>query len=311
MIRYIFYRILQSIVTLFMVTIVVFIITRLSGDPSRLLLPIQATQVERDAFREKYGLNEPLHKQYWIFLKNSAQGDFGKSLRWHEPAMSLVISRVPATFELASASIIFATILGVSVGVLSAVKPKSIMDNLGRLFALFGQATPPFWVGIMLILILSVRLNLLPTSGRGSIIQIIMPSITLGWFSTAAIMRLTRSSMLDALNSDYIRMARIKGVTEFMVVMKHAFKNASIPIVTMISLQFGGMLGGAVVTESIFAWPGMGRLAVEAIYSRDFPVVQASVIVASTMFILINLFVDILYSLIDPRIRYYDQTGTP
>lgn len=302
--RYILSRILQSIMTLLLVSVVTFTITRLSGDPTNVLLPINATEAERAAFRERMGLNRPWPAQYLLFLKNGLEGDFGESIKWHEPALPLVLSRLPATLELSVVSIFFAAVIGVSFGVASAVKPGTFIDRSAGLVAVLGQAVPPFWVGIMLILVLSVRLGLLPTSGRGDAANLIMPGITLGWFSTAAIMRLTRSSMLDALESDYILMARVKGISEAAVVMKHALRNAAIPVVTMISLQFGGMLGGAVVTESVFAWPGMGRLAVDAIYSRDYPVVQVAVLVASALFIIVNLGVDLLYGLIDPRIRY-------
>ncbi|MAF95062.1 MAG: ABC transporter permease [Rhodospirillaceae bacterium] len=302
--EFIFQRVLQSIVTLIGVTIIVFCIVRLTGDPTDVLLPLDAPEEVRIQVYKDWGFDRPWPVQYLIFILNAVKGDFGESLRWKVPALSLVKDRLPATIELAVVSSIFSLLFALPMGILSSIKPGSIVDKLGKTVALFGQAVPPFWVGMMLILIFSVHWKILPTSGRGTWQQLIMPSITIGWFFTASVMRLTRSSMLEVLRSEYIKLARIKGLSEVFVVGKHALKNAAIPVITMISLQFGAILGGAVITETIFTWPGMGRLVVEAIFARDYSVVQAAVLVFATFFVGINLSVDLLYGLLDPRIRY-------
>jgi len=301
---FIFQRVLQSIITLIGVTIIVFCIVRLTGDPSDVLLPLDAPDEVRIQVYRDWGLDRPWPVQYLTFIGNALTGDFGESLRWKVPAISLVKDRLPATIELAVVSSIFSILFAVPMGILSSIRPGSLIDRLGKTIALFGQAVPPFWVGMMLILIFAVKLKILPTSGRGSWRQLIMPSITIGWFFTASVMRLTRSSMLEVMRGDYIKLARIKGLSELFVVGKHALKNAAIPVITMISLQFGAILGGAVITETIFTWPGMGRLVVEAIFARDYSVVQAGVLVFATLFVGINLCVDLLYGVLDPRIRY-------
>ncbi len=305
--KFLFKRILQSIITLIGVTIIVFCIVRLSGDPTNVLLPLDAPEEVRIQVYKHLGLDKPWPVQYLTFITNAVKGDFGESLRWHVPAISLVIDRLPATIELAVVSAIFSLLIALPIGIASSIRPGSILDSLGKTIALLGQAIPPFWVGMMLILVFAVNLNLLPTSGRGEWKQIIMPAITIGWFFTASVMRLTRSSMLEVLRSEYIKLARIKGLSELFVVGKHAIRNAAIPVITMISLQFGAILGGAVITETIFTWPGMGRLMVEAIFARDYSVVQAGVLVFATLFVGINLCVDLLYGFLDPRIRYEER----
>ena len=305
--KFLFKRILQSIITLIGVTIIVFCIVRLSGDPTNVLLPLDAPEEVRIQVYKHLGLDKPWPVQYLTFITNAVKGDFGESLRWHVPAISLVIDRLPATIELAVVSAIFSLLIALPIGIASSIRPGSILDSLGKTIALLGQAIPPFWVGMMLILVFAVNLNLLPTSGRGEWKQIIMPAITIGWFFTASVMRLTRSSMLEVLRSEYIKLARIKGLSELFVVGKHAIRNAAIPVITMISLQFGAILGGAVITETIFTWPGMGRLMVEAIFARDYSGVQAGVLVFATLFVGINLCVDLLYGFLDPRIRYEER----
>ena len=302
--EFIFQRVLQSIITLIGVTIIVFCIVRLTGDPTDVLLPLDAPEEVRTQVYKDWGLDKPLPVQYLTFIVNAVKGDFGESLRWKVPAISLVKDRLPATIEVAVVSTIFSLLLALPMGIASSIRPGSILDSLGKTIALLGQAVPPFWVGMMLILIFAVKFDLLPTSGRGNWQQIIMPAITIGWFFTASVMRLTRSSMLEVLRSEYIKLARIKGLSELFVVGKHALKNAAIPVITMISLQFGAILGGAVITETIFTWPGMGRLVVEAIFARDYSVVQAGVLVFAALFVGINLSVDLLYGFLDPRIRY-------
>lgn len=304
---FILQRLLQSLATLVGVTIVVFGIVRLTGDPTLNLLPLDASPEVRQKVYEQLGLDRPLPVQYFTFVTQALQGDLGQSMRWHVPALSLIKDRLPATIELAVVSAIFSLLVAIPMGIASAIRPGSLVDRVGKVIALLGQSIPHFWTGIMLMLIFAVRLNWLPTSGRGSPQQLIMPAITIGWFFAASTMRLTRSSMLEVMRSEYITLARVKGLSELLVVGKHALKNAAIPVVTIVSLQFGSLLGGAVVTETVFSWPGMGRLVVEAIFARDYTVVQAGVLVIATLFVLINLMVDILYAYLDPRIRYGDR----
>lgn len=297
-------RLYHSFVVIFGITLIIFVITHMIGDPVNLLLPPEASQSEREILRSHLGLDQPLPIQYAVFLRDAIRGNFGISFRHGRPALGLVIEHLPATLELTVAAMLISIFLAIPIGILSSIKPGSFMDRLGMTFALFGQSAPVFWVGVMFILLFGVKLQWFPVSGRGGIENLIMPAMTLGLFSMAAITRLTRSSMLDVLDKEYIRTARIKGLPEVVVVFKHALKNALIPIVTIVALQFGMMLSGAVITETIFAWPGVGRLAVNAIYNRDYPVVQASVFITSVFFILINLIVDLIYTYIDPRITY-------
>jgi peptide/nickel transport system permease protein len=304
MMKYIIRRFFHSILMIFGIMVIIFMVTHVLGDPAALLLDPMATREHYELLRRELGLNQSLHIQFFVFSKNAIRGDFGESLRAREPAMRLVLQHLPATIELTLAAMIFTLFVGVPVGILSAAKPYSIGDRIGKLFALAGQAAPNFWLGIMAILVFGVKLKLLPISGRGGLNHLILPAITLGFFGMAAVMRLTRSAMLEVLDKDYIRTARIKGLSESKVVLKHAFKNALIPVVTYVGLLFAGMLGGAVITETIYAWPGLGRLAVQSISMNDFPVVQSVAFLASVVFISINLLVDILYCWIDPRISY-------
>jgi len=294
----------QSALVLFGVSVVVFLILHLTGDPALLLLPPDSTAEDVAKFRESMGFNDPVMVQYLRFLKGAVRGDFGESLRHGEPAMGLVLERLPATFQLAAAGLIIALCLAIPAGIVSAVRRNTIVDYVSTVVALLGQAMPTFWLGIMLILIFSVRLNWLPSSGRGDLDHLILPAITLGLFTTARITRLTRSGMLEVLGQDYIRTARAKGVSEPPVVWKHALKNASIPIVTIVGIELGTLLGGSVITETIFAWPGVGRLSVQAIFNRDYPVVQAAVFLLASTFVVVNFFVDVLYTYLDPRIRF-------
>jgi ABC-type dipeptide/oligopeptide/nickel transport system permease component len=296
-------RLLQSLVVLLGVSFVVFFILHLTGDPAAVLLPPEASADDIRRFREAMGFDDPFLVQYARFLTGALQGDFGKSIRHGEPAFGLVLERMPATFELAGAALVIALALSIPAGIVSAVRRNTVVDYVSTVFALLGQSMPTFWLGIMLILFFSVSLNLLPSSGRGTLEHLILPAVTLGLFTTARITRLTRSGMLEVLNQDYIRTARAKGVSDPPVVWKHALKNAAIPIVTIVGIELGTLLGGSVITETIFAWPGVGRLSVQAIYNRDYPVVQASVFLLATTFVLVNLFVDLIYTYLDPRIR--------
>ena len=302
--RYILKRIVQAIICIIGVSIIVFFLTHLSGDPLSLLVSPDATQEDVEEIKRLHGLDKPLHSQYWSFISRAVRGDFGESLRWKRPCMGIFLEKFPNTLQLAAASMTWALLLGLSVGIFSAVSVGTWFDNFGKVFAIMGQAIPAFWLGIMLILIFSIKLRLLPTSGMGGLKHLILPSLTLGWLCTAAIVRLTRSAMLDVLDSEYIKMARIKGVPEQFVVIRHAFRNALIPVVTMASLNFIFLLNGTVITETIFSWPGVGRLVVDSIFARDFPMVQTVVFIASCLFVFTNLIVDILYAYLDPRIRY-------
>jgi ABC-type dipeptide/oligopeptide/nickel transport system permease component len=275
----------------------------LSGDAAAVLLPPEASAEDIRRFRETMGFNDPLWVQYWRFLTGAALGDFGRSIRHGEPAFDLVVERLPATFELAGAALLIALALAIPAGIVSAVRRNTLLDYVSTVVALLGQSMPTFWLGIMLILVFSVQFSWLPSSGRGELRHLVLPAITLGLFTTARITRLTRSGMLEVLNQDYIRTARAKGVSGPPIVWKHALKNAAIPIVTIVGIELGTLLGGSVITETIFAWPGVGRLSVQAIYNRDYPVVQAAVFLLATTFVLVNLVVDVVYTYLDPRIR--------
>ena len=300
---YLLRRLAQSVLVLLGVSFVVFFILYLTGDPALVLLPPDATAEDIRKFREEMGFNDPFIVQYGRFLGGALRGDFGQSVRHGEPAFSLVLERLPATFQLSGAALLVALVLAIPAGVLSAVRRNTVTDYVATVVALLGQSMPTFWLGIMLILVFSVQFNLLPSSGRGGLEHLVLPAVTLGLFTTARITRLTRSGMLEVLNQDYIRTARAKGVSGRPVVWKHAFKNAAIPIVTIVGIELGTLLGGSVITETIFAWPGVGRLSVQAIYNRDYPVVQAAVFLLASTFVLVNLVVDLLYTYLDPRIR--------
>lgn len=296
-------RLLLSVFVIFGVTVVVFTVIRLSGDPAGLMLPAEATEADIAQFRREMGFDRPLPVQFWSFLTHAVRGDFGESLRYRQPALALVLERMPATIQLTSVALLVAIAVAIPAGVISAVKRNSVYDNAAMLFALFGQSMPIFWLGIVLILIVAVRLKLLPTSGAGGWSYLILPGITLGLYTTARITRLVRAEMLEILSQDFIRTARSKGLRERAVVYRHALRNALLPVVTLIGLEAGTMLGGSVVTETVFAWPGVGQLVVRSIFNRDYPVVQAAVFVIACIFVLVNLFVDILYTVIDPRLR--------
>jgi ABC-type dipeptide/oligopeptide/nickel transport system permease component len=303
MLIYILRRLFQSVFVLLGVMTIVFFLLHLSGDPTQLLLPLDATAAERLEFQQKMGFNDPLVLQYGRFLLNVLQGDLGYSFRHAEPAIGLVLERIPATFELTIASLAIAIGIAVPLGVIAAVKRGTFIDSAAMTFSLLGQATPVYWLGLLLILLFSVSLGVLPSGGRGGMESLILPAVTLAVFSMARIARITRSGMLDVLGQDYIRTARAKGIAERIVVSSYALRNAAIPLITVIGLEFGVLLGGAVITETIFSWPGVGRFAIDSIFARDYPVVQAIVLVLSSIFVIINLAVDVLYTYLDPRIR--------
>ncbi len=296
-------RLGHGIVSIIGASMVIFVISRLSGDPTALLVPPDAPPSAVAATRAALGLDLPLWRQYLIFAGNALCGDFGQSYRWQTSAVGLVLDRLPATIELALAGLIVSVVLAVPLGVLSAVHRGSVLDRLARLFALLGQAMPAFWVGLLLILLFAVELQWLPAFGRGGLSHLVLPAVALGWYPVAAQTRIVRSAMLDVLDSDYIRLARGLGTPERTLVWKYAFRNAAVPLVTMLGVYFASMLGGAFVVEVIFAWPGLGRTVVEAVFSRDFPVVQAGVLFTAMLFVLSSLLVDLSYGLIDPRTR--------
>ncbi len=305
MIQYIVRRILLLIPILLGVTVIVFGIMYLTpGDPAILMLGENAPERELEAIRERLGLNEPPHVQYVVWIGNVLQGDFGRSIRSNRPVTSEIRQRLPATIELALLATALAIVVGVPLGVLSANRPNTVVDHVATVLAFGGLAMPVFWQGLMMILIFSVWVNWLPPSGRlGGWMYYVMPTVTLGTSAIAAITRMTRATMLEALGQDYVRTARSKGLSPRLVTYRHALSNAMIPVVTVIGLQFGALLSGAVITETIFSWPGIGRLAVDAIRSKDFPVVQGVVMVFAIVYALVNLFTDVLYAYLDPRLK--------
>jgi ABC-type dipeptide/oligopeptide/nickel transport system permease component len=300
---YILKRFFHSIFVLVGISLVVFIILHLTGDPAALLMPMDATPEQVAQFRKEMGFEDPLIVQYWRFFKGTLRGDFGQSFRHSQPALELVMERMPATIQLTAAAMVIALVVAIPVGIISAIRRNSILDHIGMTGALLGQSTPVFWLGIMLILIFSVTIQWFPSSGRGEIQHLVLPAITLGMFTMARTARMMRSSMLEVLGQEYMKTAKAKGLNPGMVILKHALKNAAIPVVTIVGMELGTLLGGAVITETIFAWPGVGRLAVQAIYNRDYPVVQAAVFLLASIFVLVNLIVDLLYTYLDPRVK--------
>ena len=297
-------RIAQSLIVIIGIGAIVFVITHLTGDPTDLLLPQEATEDDRLLLRHQLGLDRPIPVQFVEFMFRMIQGDFGRSFRHQSPALTLLLNALPATIRLTLFAMALSIVAAVPIGIFSATRPGTLCDRIGMVVALIGQSMPVYWAGLMMILLFAVKLHWLPSTSGSGFRSMIMPAVTLGMFAMAAIARFTRSAMLDVLDTDYIRTARIKGLAEWVVVLKHALKNAAIPVITMTSLQFGRMLAGTVIVETIFSWPGVGRLAVQAIYNRDYPVVQAAVFITSLIFVLINLLVDIIYTYIDPRITY-------
>jgi peptide/nickel transport system permease protein len=304
--RFLLRRLAQLVAVLIGVSLVVFSIVRLTGDPVVILLGEGASPAAVKEMRAELGLDRPLYVQYARFLANALRGDFGISLRYQQSALSLFMERLPATLELTAAAFGLALLIGLPVGVLAALRPQSMFDGLVRASALVGQAIPGFYLGLVAIIVFGAHYKLMPTGGRGTIAQLVMPAVTLAAYQIAIVARFARGAMLEALGEDFIRTARAKGLTRMRVVVHHALRNALIPVVTVLALQFGTLLSGAVVTETVFSWPGVGRLAVQAIYTRDFSVVQVTVMVTAVLFVLINLLTDAIYVLLDPRIRVAD-----
>ena len=296
-------RLARAFVALWLVSTVVFVVMRLSGDPVPLLLPPDAPRSEIFRVRAELGLDRPLIVQYGVFLVHVARGDFGRSIHFREPAMKVVAGYLPASLELALTAFVVAALIAVPIGLLSAIRRNTIIDHAAMAVALVGQSAPTFFLGILFILVLSLQAGLFPTSGRGDWRHLVLPALTLGAFAMASIARLTRSAVLEVLRADFVRTARAKGVPEVFVVGKHTLRNAALPIITITGLQLGQLLAGAVVTETVFAWPGIGRLAIQSIYNRDYPVVQCTVFLSAVVFIVVNFVIDILYGVLDPRLR--------
>jgi ABC-type dipeptide/oligopeptide/nickel transport system permease component len=303
--RYLLRRVLHAIPLLFLTTLVVFLLIHITpGDPVRLMLGEQASDEQIAAVRTRMGLEQSLPEQYLRFIGRALQGDLGTSIRAVRPTTELILLALPATIQLAATALFLAVLIGIPVGILAALKPGGWFDNLALFFALLGQSIPSFWLGLTFISFLALRWGLLPTSGYGEVQHLILPACSLAPFLAGIIIRITRTSFMEVLRQDYIRTAYAKGFALSPVVFRHALRNALLPIVTILGLQTGALLGGAVVTETVFGWPGVGQLAVNALNSRDYPVVQGVVLVSALIFIVINLLVDLMYSILDPRIRY-------
>jgi peptide/nickel transport system permease protein len=297
-------RVLQAAITLLILSVAVFLSVRITGDTAAYMLGPDAGRIEYEAMQKQLGLDRPLAVQYFDFLTDIVRADFGISHFLERPAREVLLERLPATLQLAGAAFALAIVVGVPLGVLSAIKRDTVVDNFGKLFATLGIATPNFWIAIMLIMLFGAILGWLPTYGRGGLRHFILPAFVLGWSAMAGMVRLGRSSMLEVLDSEYVKFARVKGLNERLVVWKHALKNAIIPLLTFSGLTLAGLLNGSVAVEVVFAWPGIGRLMLQGINSRDFPIVQATVMASGLFYIITALLVDILYAYVNPRIRY-------
>ena len=301
--QYIGRRVGYSVLSLFLLSLTIFFFVRVTGDPAALLVEPGASQADIAAIHHQFGLDRPLWVQYWIFMTSLFHGDLGQSFYYRTPVMGLYLSRLPNSLMLAAVAMTFSLAIGIPSGIIAAVRVGRFWDSIGKLFALLGLSMPAFWIGLLMILFFSVYLRWLPSSGAGTPAHLIMPAFALGWYFAATHMRLTRSSMLEVLGSEYVKLARIKGLPQSLVIAKHAFKNALIPVLTLAGVNLVIMVNVAVVVETVFAWPGIGRLLYEGITFRDFPVVQGVVLMGGAMIIAVNLFVDICYAVIDPRIR--------
>jgi len=303
--RFIIHRVSQGLLAIVVISMVVFALARVTGDPTQVLLPDEASEEQILQTQIEWGLDKPLHIQYLVYVKRMARGDLGTSFKWaNTPALELILERFPATLQLSGFALLISGLLAFPIGVMVAVKKDTGIDYAGKIFAILGQSAPSFAIGLILMWVFAVQLGWFPTSGRGGLSHMILPGVALGYFNVAALMRLTRSSMLDVLDTEYVKLARIKGVSERRVIWKHSFRNALIVPLTYFSLIGAVLITGSVVTETVFAWPGLGALVIEAILARDFAVVQAVVLLFAFAFVSINIMVDILYAYVDPRIRY-------
>jgi len=301
--KYIIRRMGYSVISLVLLSLTIFFFVRVTGDPAVLLVEPGASKADLDQIRQQFGLDRPLFVQYGHFVSSLVRGDFGQSFYYRTPVLELYLSRLPNSLMLAAAAMALSLLIGIPSGILAAVRVNGWWDRVGKIFSLLGLSLPSFWVGLVMILFFSVYLGWLPSSGAGTISHMIMPAFALGWFFAAAHMRMTRSSMLEVMGSEYVKLARLKGLPERMVITKHAFKNALIPVLTLAGINLVIMVNVAVIVETVFAWPGIGRLLYEGVAFRDFPVVQATVLLGGAMIVVVNLLVDILYAVIDPRIR--------
>ena len=302
--RFLVRRILMALVTLLAVTVIIFVMSRAAGDPRHIYLDDYSTQEDWDRLTINMGLDKPLYLQYAIFLKDAVRGKFGESIKEGRPSMEIIIERLPATFQLGISAFLFSVIVGVPLGILSAVKRGSFLDITGKVVALVGQSAPVFWLGLMLMFLFAVKLEWLPPYGRQEPTSIILPAVALGWFYAAANLRLLRSAMLNVLDSEYVKLARAKGVSNNVVIWKHSLRNALIPVLTFAGITLGSLVTGSLVVETVFAWPGLGQLAIQALVGNDYPLLQAVIVIFTLMYVLAALMVDIMYAYIDPRIRY-------
>ena len=294
----------MSIITLLVISLIVFALARASGDPRSLMLDDYAGPDQWEELGRKLGLDKSYPEQYYIFLKKAVRLDFGVAINDHRPVMDLILERLPATLQLGLAAFIFSVVIGVPLGILASIRRNSVWDHVGKTVALLGQSMPPFWLGIMMIFIIAVKLEWVPPSGRHDWNSFILPAVTLGWFFVAANMRIVRSAMLDVLDSEYIKLARAKGVSPTAVIWKHALRNALIPPLTFMGITLGLLITGSIVAETVFQWPGLGLLAITSLRKADYPTLQGIVLVFAGMYLVVNFLVDVLYAYIDPRIRY-------
>jgi ABC-type dipeptide/oligopeptide/nickel transport system permease component len=301
---YVVRRLLLALLVVFGVSVVSFGMVFLSGDPATAIAGDNWTRSQIEEFRRQMGFDRPWYIQYRDFLGHAVRGDFGTSLRQHRPVFELLMQRIPATLELTGSAFLLSVSLSIPIGILSAARRRSLYDRAAMVIALAGQSMPVFWVATMLILIFAVKLDWFPIAGRGGLSHLVLPAAALGFFSVARNARVVRSSMLDVLGADYVRTARAKGLSSARVLIRHAFRNALLPVITLFSLDVGYLLSGAVITETVFAWPGVGRLTVAAVLGKDLPLVEAAVVVLATAFVLVNLLVDLGYGIVDPRVRF-------
>ncbi|HEY7496660.1 MAG TPA: ABC transporter permease [Candidatus Tectomicrobia bacterium] len=302
--KYIIRRFLQSLLALLALSLVIFLMSRLTGDPTMLMLPDDATSEDIAQLRHALGLDKPLPVQYWVFISKAVQGDFGRSIKGQMPVIDMIQERLPNSIKLGAVALGIAVLLAFPLGVIAAVHKGTALDTMANIIAVLGQSLPQFWVGIVLIQIFAVHLRWLPVAGIGGWSHYVLPAFTLGWFVVAGMMRLLRSSMLDVMDSEFVKLARIKGVAEPSVIWKHALRNALIPVLTFGAIYLAILVTGAILVETVFAWPGIGQLIYQGIVFRDFPVVQAVVLLTAGIVITVNLLVDITYAYVDPRIRY-------
>lgn len=302
--RYILRRLFQSLLALLAISMLIFCMSRMTGDPVMLMLPDDASPEDIVQLRHALGLDQPLPVQYWVFISRAAQGDFGRSIKGQMPVVEMIKERLPNSLKLGVVALGIAVLLAFPLGVVAAVKKGTAVDTMANIVAVLGQSLPQFWVGIVLIQIFAVHLRWLPVAGVGSVWHYVLPAFTLGWFVVAGMMRLLRSSMLDILGSEFVKLARVKGVPETAVIWKHALRNAMIPVLTFGAIYLAALVTGAILVETVFAWPGVGQLIYQGIVFRDFPVVQAVVLLTAGVVISVNLLVDIIYAYLDPRIRY-------